>query len=61
MSPRFHPARQTPTGPCGGLFDNELFTDDHGDAMVCPAETRRLWPIPNREPEAMLKKLAVAR
>jgi DNA-binding transcriptional MerR regulator len=27
-------ARRTPTGPCGGLYDNELFTDDHGDAMV---------------------------
>ena len=27
-------ANQTPIGPCGGLYDNELFTDDHGDAMV---------------------------
>jgi DNA-binding transcriptional MerR regulator len=25
---------QTPTGPCGGLYDNELFTEDHGDAVV---------------------------
>ena len=24
----------TPTGPCGGLYDNELFTDDRGDAVV---------------------------
>jgi DNA-binding transcriptional MerR regulator len=22
------------TGPCGGLYDNELFTDDHGHVMV---------------------------
>jgi DNA-binding transcriptional MerR regulator len=27
-------AKQIPTGPCGGLYDNEIFTDDHGDAMV---------------------------
>lgn len=24
----------TPTGPCGGLYDNALFTDDRGDAVV---------------------------
>lgn len=24
----------TPTGPCGGLYDNELFTDDRGSAVV---------------------------
>ena len=24
----------TPTGPCGGLYDNELFTDERGDAVV---------------------------
>jgi DNA-binding transcriptional MerR regulator len=23
-----------PTGPCGGLYDNELFTDERGDAVV---------------------------
>jgi DNA-binding transcriptional MerR regulator/effector-binding domain-containing protein len=27
-------ARQTPTGPPGGLYDNELFTDDHGDVVL---------------------------
>lgn len=27
-------ARQTPTGPPGGLYDNELFTEDHGDVVV---------------------------
>jgi DNA-binding transcriptional MerR regulator len=27
-------AKQRPTGPPGGLYDNELFTDDHGDAVV---------------------------
>jgi DNA-binding transcriptional MerR regulator len=27
-------AKQTPTGPPGGLYDNELFTDDHGGAVV---------------------------
>jgi DNA-binding transcriptional MerR regulator len=27
-------ARQTPTGPPGGLYDNELFTEDHGDMVV---------------------------
>jgi DNA-binding transcriptional MerR regulator len=26
--------RVTPTGPCGGLYDNELFTDERGDAVV---------------------------
>jgi effector-binding domain-containing protein len=26
--------KQIPTGPPGGLYDNELFTDDHGDAVV---------------------------
>jgi effector-binding domain-containing protein len=26
--------RRTPTGPLGGLYDNELFTDEHGDATV---------------------------
>jgi DNA-binding transcriptional MerR regulator len=24
----------TRTGPCGGLYDNELFTEEHGDAVV---------------------------
>src|SRR5260221_6355232 len=27
-------AHHTPTGPCGGLYDNELFTDDRGNAVV---------------------------
>ena len=27
-------AGQTPTGPPGGLYDNELFTGDHGDMVV---------------------------
>jgi effector-binding domain-containing protein len=27
-------ARQTPTGPPGGLYDNELFTADHGNVVV---------------------------
>jgi DNA-binding transcriptional MerR regulator len=27
-------AHLTPTGPCGGLYDNELFTDDRGNAVV---------------------------
>ncbi|MCW2522118.1 MAG: Transcriptional regulator, MerR family [Frankiales bacterium] len=27
-------------GPCGGLYDNELFTDDHGQAMVYLAVER---------------------
>src|SRR5260370_593234 len=26
-------AHHTPTGPCGGLYDNELFTDDRGNAV----------------------------
>ncbi|MGB8384486.1 MAG: MerR family transcriptional regulator [Dermatophilaceae bacterium] len=26
--------KRTPTGACGGLYDNQLFTDDHGEAMV---------------------------
>jgi DNA-binding transcriptional MerR regulator len=26
--------RLKPTGPCGGLYDNELFTDERGDAVV---------------------------
>jgi DNA-binding transcriptional MerR regulator len=27
-------ARVTPTGPCGGLYDNALFTDERGHAVV---------------------------
>src|SRR5258708_3365509 len=27
-------AHHTPTGPCGGLYDNDLFTDDRGNAVV---------------------------
>src|SRR6185437_12556823 len=27
-------AHLTPAGPCGGLYDNELFTDDRGSAIV---------------------------
>jgi DNA-binding transcriptional MerR regulator len=27
-------AHLTPAGPCGGLYDNELFTDEHGNAVV---------------------------
>jgi effector-binding domain-containing protein len=27
-------AHLTPAGPCGGLYDNELFTDDRGNAVV---------------------------
>jgi DNA-binding transcriptional MerR regulator/effector-binding domain-containing protein len=27
-------AHQTPTGPSGGLYDNKLFTEDHGDVVV---------------------------
>src|SRR5258708_28370499 len=27
-------AHLTPAGPCGGLYDNELFTDDRGSAVV---------------------------
>jgi DNA-binding transcriptional MerR regulator len=27
-------AHLKPTGPCGGLYDNELFTDDRGSAVV---------------------------
>jgi DNA-binding transcriptional MerR regulator len=26
--------RLTPTGPCGGLYDNALFTDEHGHVTV---------------------------
>jgi DNA-binding transcriptional MerR regulator len=26
--------RMTPAGPCGGLYDNELFTDERGTAVV---------------------------
>jgi effector-binding domain-containing protein len=27
-------AKQSPTGPPGGLHDQKLFTDDHGDVVV---------------------------
>src|ERR1700736_658691 len=27
-------AHITPAGPCGGLYDNELFTDERGNAVV---------------------------
>jgi effector-binding domain-containing protein len=49
-------AGQTPTGPPGGLYDNELFTDDHGDVVVYlpasapPAVGRvRLFSMPRAE------------
>jgi DNA-binding transcriptional MerR regulator len=49
-------AGQTPTGPPGGLFDNELFTHDHGDAVVylpaaAPPAVGRVQPfsIPSAE------------
>jgi effector-binding domain-containing protein len=49
-------ARQTPTGPPGGLYDNELFTDDHGDVVVylsatAPPAVGRVRPfsIPSAE------------
>jgi DNA-binding transcriptional MerR regulator len=45
-------ARQTPTGPPGGLYDNELFTDDHGDVMaIAPPAVGRVRPfsIPSAE------------
>jgi DNA-binding transcriptional MerR regulator len=48
--------RQTPTGPPGGLYDNELFTDDHGDVVVylptpTPPAVGRVQPfsIPSAE------------
>src|SRR5260370_24588511 len=44
-------AHHTPTGPCGGLYDNELFTDDRGNAAVNvpvanPPTARRVRPVP---------------
>jgi DNA-binding transcriptional MerR regulator len=49
-------ARQTPTGPPGGLYDNELFTEDHGDVVVyvpasAPPAVGRVQPfsIPSAE------------
>jgi DNA-binding transcriptional MerR regulator len=49
-------ARQTPTGPPGGLYDNELFTEDHGDMVVyvpasAPPAVGRVQPfsIPRAE------------
>jgi effector-binding domain-containing protein len=49
-------ARRTPTGPCGGLYDNELFTDDRGDATVylpteAPPTTGRVQPFTIPEAE----------
>jgi DNA-binding transcriptional MerR regulator len=43
-------AHLTPTGPCGGLYDNELFTDDRGNAVVYvpvahPPSSGRVRPL----------------
>ena len=43
-------AHQAPAGPCGGLYDNELFTDDRGSAVVYvpvanPPATGRVRPF----------------
>ncbi len=40
----------TPAGPCGGLYDNELFTDERGNAVVYipaadPPSSRRVRPF----------------
>jgi DNA-binding transcriptional MerR regulator len=40
----------TETGPCGGLYDNELFTEDHGQVLVYlavadPPTTGRVAPV----------------
>jgi DNA-binding transcriptional MerR regulator len=48
--------RLKPTGPCGGLYDNELFTDERGDVVVYvpvadPPTSGRVQPfvVPARE------------